>query len=441
MVPEHTDESTSGSIQRSHGASGFLPWLLLAFVVRAIYLISHGGIVSDDSASYLRIANNLATHGAYSLDPAGAVPTIRFAPIYPVVLAGLQLVGLTPVVAVVWLQIVADALAAGLVWVLASRVAPRRWANAAAALYALHPGAIMASVSVLTETLFTALVLTAATCIATRRGAFHGPRLAVAGALLAVAALCRPIGMLYIAVFAGVLAMTFRPAAVARAMLLVATSAIVIAPWSWRSSVLAGQLVPIQAAGPVLFYVPTRMDWDQRDQAALWPAFAQDEAYGRLFAQARSPREMVAADAVGRRLILQNIRERPVAYLRARAKAIPYLVLTSFDSFFGRSKAFGTALAERDWISLAAKLTAMVVFCIVPLVLAAAGAARRPHSETSALALALWTTTFLVHLPMWIEPRFWLPVVPFVLITAAHAGARRRVEGRIQKRDGAGLAV
>jgi len=32
---------------------------------------------------------------------------------------------------------------------------------------------------------------------------------------------------------------------------------------------------------------------------------------------------------------------------------------------------------------------------------------------------------WIVGLPMWIERRFWLPAVPFVLITAAHAGARR----------------
>ena len=424
-------------------------WFLAALVTRAAYLAAHGIVLSDDSAAYLRIANNLVVHGSFSLDPAGVIPTVRYAPAYPAVLAALQWLGVAPTIAVVWLQAAADALTTALVFLMAARVAPRRWAHGAAAMYALHPGAIAASVSVLTETLFTWLIVSAAALVTARRGQPGLGRTAVAGGLLGIASLGRPIGLAYVLVIAAAVAFaqwrardvkqTGRSSPVvehARSVesgighylapvVLAGAAAVVIAPWAWRSSAAAGRFVPVQAASPVLFYLPTRTDWDQRDQAALWPAFVQADPYGRLFTTARTPREMIDADAVGRRLAVENIRRHPGDYLRSRLKTVPYLVLTSFDTFTGRTTSFGAAIAGRDWIALATKLGLMALFCALPLCLAVAGALTRPHDLTTVLAVSLWISTLILHLPMWIEPRFWLPAVPFVLITAAHAAYRR----------------
>jgi len=333
---------------------------------------------------------------------------------------------------VAWVQVAADAMTASLVFVLASRVAPRRSADAAAAIYAFHPGAIGASAAILTETLFTSLLLTAAAIVVHRADKPTRLWSLVAGVLLGIAALFRPIGLAYVLVFAGIIGIVRRsdglPGRVARsriAALVLAVGAVaVIAPWAWRSSVLAGRFVPIQAASPVLLYLPTRTDWNQRDQAALWPAFANNDPYGRLFTRATTPREMIAADILGRRLALENIRLHPAEYVRSRMKTLPFLLFTSFDAFTGRSASFGRVLAEHDWTALATKLVLMTVFCVLPFLLAIIGAVTRPHTMTSALATALWVSTLLIHVPMWIEPRFWLPAVPFVMVTAAHAGAR-----------------
>jgi hypothetical protein len=296
---------------------------------------------------------------------------------------------------------------------------------------------------VLTETLFTSLIVAAAAIVTARRVQRSLGQAAMAGFLLGVASLGRPIGLAYVLVMASALAFAHwrargsgprkqspqteraahgdsRIAHYLAPLVLIGASTMVIAPWAWRSSAAAGRFVPVQAASPVLFYLPTRTDWDQRDQAALWPTFAQADPYGHLFTTARTPREMIDADAVGRRLAVENIRRHPGAYLRSRLKTVPYLVLTSFDSFSGRTTSFGAAIANRDWVALATKLGLMAIFCVLPLCLAAAGAFSARHELTTIVAVALWLSTLILHLPMWIEPRFWLPAVPFVLITAAH---------------------
>jgi hypothetical protein len=66
--------------------------------------------------------------------------------------------------------------------------------------------------------------------------------------------------------------------------------------------------------------------------------------------------------------------------------------------------------------------TFLIVFSILPIAAAAVGLTRAFDDPASALCAVFAISTLLVHLPMWIEYRYWLPMLPYELALAA-AGA------------------
>src|SRR5439155_16491000 len=64
------------------------------------------------------------------------------------------------------------------------------------------------------------------------------------------------------------------------------------------------------------------------------------------------------------------------------------------------------------------------VFSLAPFLLGLVGLAEARQCPASALCATVWVYFWIVHLPMWVEYRYWLPAVPFLLVSAA-AGAYR----------------
>jgi len=398
---------------------------LAALLARVLFLCLHGPLLATDSESYLRLAENLAGHGAFSLSPGPPfVPTIRRAPLYPAFLGLLHLAGLLRPGVVAALQAVVDSAVAVAVLVLAARVAGPAWALAAALAYAVHPGAIAAAASLLGEALFTALLVLAVTLLVRGRDREPPALLCAAGAVFGLAALCRPIALFLPFLCAAVLLAGRRAPQRGRTrLLLVPLAALcVIAPWAVRCSRAAGRLVLVQGASAVNVYVPTRWDWDQGDEARLWHVLAPGDEYCRRLTAAGTPAAMAAADAFGYRQAVANVRADTGAYLRSRARTVPHLVLTTFDVFTGFNQSLARARAEGRWARLVVKLALLALFSLLPLALAVIGLFRA-SGEVAALCVTLWLSTLLVHLPLWIEPRFWLPAVPFLLVGAAGGGA------------------
>jgi 4-amino-4-deoxy-L-arabinose transferase-like glycosyltransferase len=394
---------------------------LVALCMRGGYFAVRGVSIDYDSTAYLTIARNIATYGAYSLAEAPPLaPTIRRAPVYPAMLAVIGATDVGTAWRAVLVQLILDALSAAGLVLLACHTVPLRWAVGAGAVYALHPGAIDMSTHVLTEPLFTFLSLLVAFGLA------HGIRdrrllyTALGGLALGVSILCRPIGIPLVVLLPLAVGLVTRPPKlVLHCALFAAAAAVVVAPWSVRASEAAGSFVLVQGHSAANFYVPTRWDWNQADQAQLWVNLRDKDEWGKIQAVARTPREAVEADRIGMRAALANIRANPAAYAVSRLKTYPYLFLTSFDHFTGIHASFAQLTAQGRLVPLATKALLLLLFALAPLVLAVVGAVGSLRSPGSAVAAALWIYTALIHIPMWIEYRFWLPAVPFMLVSSA----------------------
>ncbi|HEY3117047.1 MAG TPA: glycosyltransferase family 39 protein, partial [Chloroflexota bacterium] len=188
------DLEPSLALQWSRLAPGIV--FLLALAVRLAFIVWRGPVIAPDSAGYLTLARNVVAHGIFSLDTAAPfTSSIRRAPLYPGFLALFEWFGLGPT-AVASLQAMIDAGVAVAVVALARETGGRRWAGSAGAMYAVHPGAVLASATLLSEAVFTALLAGSAWSLAVGLQRNRLRLVAIAGAGLALATLCRPIALL-----------------------------------------------------------------------------------------------------------------------------------------------------------------------------------------------------------------------------------------------------
>ena len=154
-------------------------------------------IVPGDSASYAHLAENLLTLHAY--DVPGA-PNLEWPPGYPALLAFFKLVT-GSVTWVVMLQLLISICAISLIYAMARTLMPPYFAALPALAYALDPMVIFSDTTVLTDGLFSALLV----CIVyfaffqTRmRGAVQW---GIVGVLLGVVTFIRPIAEFLVLVF------------------------------------------------------------------------------------------------------------------------------------------------------------------------------------------------------------------------------------------------
>jgi hypothetical protein len=61
----------------------------------------------------------------------------------------------------------------------------------------------------------------------------------------------------------------------------------------------------------------------------------------------------------------------------------------------------------------------LLLFSAIPLILALTSLSKARANIVAALCSAMWLYTLMIHLPMWIEYRFWLPAVPFLIVSAS----------------------
>jgi 4-amino-4-deoxy-L-arabinose transferase-like glycosyltransferase len=395
--------------------------LVLAVVAARVGFIAARGIQAmPDTVSYKRYATNIVEHHAFSLDTSEPFrPSIRRPPLYPAVLACLRMTVGDSHNAIVALQILFDVLTAIVTVLLARRVVSHPWALAAGFAVALHPGAIAASATLLTESLFTVCLLAGVWGVVAAHEQRSGSRATIAGLGIGLATLCRTVAM-PLAVLLPLVA--WRPRATRRT-LLVATLVLVVAvavvtPWTIRSSRAAGRFVFLQINAGELLYTAARTDIDQK-RGDVWSIVAQDLGLG-----VTSAAEMARTDREAMQRGLALIAANPWGYLTARLREWPYLFLTSYDNFTGLNQSFGTVFVNHDWVRLGVKLGLLVVGSLLPLLLAMVGAFVTFRTVCGRVVTAVWVFAGLVHLPMWLEPRYFQPAMPLVFVAAAAGAAR-----------------
>ena len=244
------------------------PWpavvciLAAALALRLLFVIATPGYTpGHDDRHYDRLACSIVIAGQYPVRPATAdrescgsmprgnnAPTAFRPPGYSVFLAGVH-------VASDWLPVsrwtagrVANALlgtlAVALVGLIALQIWSRRVALVAMAVTAVELPLIMVGGSLMSESLFVALVLGAVLAALRSRTARRPIAYAAgAGVLIGLATLTRPTGLVLVVPLG--LAMARRPRRPAAALALVAAIAVTIAPWTSRNAVEMRAFIPV----------------------------------------------------------------------------------------------------------------------------------------------------------------------------------------------------
>lgn len=274
----------SGAFERGLGLIA-----LVALAVRGAYAVwNRAFLVQGDAMTFHQVAQHLAD-GAGFIQPftVPVQPTAEHPPLWEVVLAGADLVGANGYLSHRLLGALIGTATVVLIGLLARAVAGPRAGLIAAAIAAVHPILVTADGSLMSETLYGALV-TGALLVAVRMR--RTPSVAAAlgfGALVALAALTRGEGLGLIVLLGVPLAWWSSTSWRRRAALLAAMAAafaVVLAPWTIRnlstfrepvvistnsSGVWIGANCPAVYAGPLIgtwrfqCYLPPRAGEDE----------------------------------------------------------------------------------------------------------------------------------------------------------------------------------
>ncbi len=369
-----------------------------------------------DLARHIRLGD-----GFLAGDPP--MESIRRGPGYPAFLAGSFIVdgadsGLASIVA----QAALDAVVAVLVFALARTVfgVTQMVSTIGGLFYALDPYQGFTAAGLQTQTLFTFLLTAGVAVLAVgfkRNPMAYG---AAGGILLGLAALTRAIALGFIAFLIGLLIIRWlldprRRSALAPVLLGVAAAAVIL-PWTVRNFRVTGELVPIQEGAGEVFYVTTFTEWDQKNEAELWPRFFADPIVVEATSGRLPPNER---DALMFRAGLENIRRDSVGYVRSRLANYPWLFVYGGDFVTTHPVALGDLARQGDLLGLARKLGYALIFYIVPLALAVVGVLhRRWRSWPTMLVGSFWVYNAVLETVLWVEPAYYAPSVPFLAVWA-----------------------
>lgn len=127
------------------------------------------------------------------------------------------------------------------------------------------------------------------------------------------------------------------------------------------------------------------------------------------------------------KIAVNRIAENPLDWIKVRTKQYPKLFFDSGDSLLGsRTRPISQAVKEADFLVIFTKIGFMAG-CAVLFLLFAVGCVGFIKRRPRLLHIYLLPLFFvLIHLPMWIESRYLLPVMPFIFLIAVYGSVMLR---------------
>jgi hypothetical protein len=239
-----------GPMRRGATAS-VVALVLLALGVRLALVPFHrfmpNRVCTSDSAAYLELARSLSDRGVfgrgaqmagYSPENPGDLETFR-TPGYPFLLAMLMRLPAPAIPLVLGLQILLDAVAVVLVFLMGRGVLPLRWAFAAGLVQVIDVARVVYSNMVMSDVAFTFLLSVAAWLVVSADPEHPNGRAALAGIALTAATAVRPVGVLVflpLGVF-----LTVRKAGGKAITILTVAAMVFPAGWTVRNGLRVGQ--------------------------------------------------------------------------------------------------------------------------------------------------------------------------------------------------------
>jgi 4-amino-4-deoxy-L-arabinose transferase-like glycosyltransferase len=312
-------------------------------------------------------------------------------------------------------QIAQAFVGAFVVWLIATiagRAAGPRAAVAAAAIAAIYPPLVWMPAYMLSETLFSALALSAALVLQDRS------RSAIPGAVLTgLAILTRPALIFFLPLAALWLWKTRR---LADAVIFVLLAALCVAPWTIRNHRVYGRWIAVASEGGVTFWTGNHPLAVGDGDLAANPAIKRAEL---AFRSAHPDLTAEQLEPLYYRDALAWIRSDPTAWLALLARKTFYTVVPAGPSYAVHSTKYIVA-------SVAAYLL------VLPAALAGAWCWRRSGRLGGPVPLWLMAaSTVAAGLVFFPQERFRIPVIdPALIVTAALPAGLRNRERSEQRR-------
>lgn len=384
------------ALRRAVLSRAFVPAaLLLGAALRLAWVVIVDPEPVSDAERYYALAVHLAAGDGYSNDHA---PTAYWPPGYPAFLAAIFAVT-GPAVGTAQLANVALATASlGLAYYVAKETFGSELTGRITALIlAVYPNQIAYTSLVMSEVLFTSLLLLLAALIIWGRGRRWA--LAATGLLLAAACLVRPQAMPVPAVLLLLLpaptTARLRRAAL-EAGLVYAACAVALVPWAMRNYAVFGAFVPLSTNGGVNLYVGNNPD---ANGGYVWT-----ERMGYLLQQeAGANADEADRDAAARRLAVRFALDQPLTVLGLLPEKLSLIFGTEFDG--AHWNVHGLLARDPDMVHRLARLDRFVIGPFWTLV---------RYGVVAAVAALLALRAFGMR---WV-PWSWVPLAVIAALTA-----------------------
>ena len=378
-------------VERAASSRDIVLVSLLGFLMRLLWWAAPTDL--GDSVEYLQLARSLVEHHFFSAD--GVTASTFRPPLYPGVMAALAMAGWPSARAVLVVQELLGVATVVATYLIGRQYFERRVAVAAAVALACAPMTARFASAIMTETLFSFFLMLGVLCWA-RKWPW------ACGAMFGCAMLTRAVLLPFVALMG---ASAFIARAPVRTFLRQACIAavLVVAPWVARNAIQTGRVTVADAGWAVNLYFGSVI------------VHAGSNPWTQLLDAASRP------DAASPNAVISGILRRPTRWLRARVSQYPGLLLDAGGSLptAANAVAFRTALARRAWPTLFFK--AGFTLGNLAVAIAAGLGLWRARARLQELA-PLWTFPLymmVAHVPMYVEPRYGLPLEPFLLLCAA----------------------
>ncbi len=404
-----------------------LVWILLAGAALRLAIWAWGGGLEPqiwDERDYNALAVNLAKHGEFAFSPGR--PTSIRPPLYPALVSAVyQLCGLENHRAVHLLQAVISLGLVALIYGIGTMLDAQKVGTWAAALCAFYPSLVWYNNLLLTEVLFTTLLVATCWCLILAYQRDVITLLLVSGLLLGLATLTRSVLWLFPPVFGVYLLLSWRGnfrRRVLAALVFTLGFTITIAPWVARNSRLQETLVIIDVMGGRNFmmgnyaYTPLNRAW------ATIEIKGERSWLGVLKAEHPDLPSMTQGqlDKLALRSAIHFVLDHPWLTLKRST--------VKFFNFWGleRELIAGAALGYFGPISKPTLvLMTLLIFgsYAVAMIAGIFGAVVRPPADWRSHGLLLLLIVFIcgLHTLAFGHSRYHLPLLPLVLCYAAIA--------------------
>lgn len=405
--------------------------LALILLIGAALRIVLAWVLSDqplsiwDEQEYDQLAKTIATTGEYAFTPGGELTSLR-PPLYPLSVAGVyKVAGISNFPAVRLMQAGLGLATTVLLYALGRLILDPKSSLWLAGMYCFYPSLLGFNFLVLTETMFTLLLITTCYCII--RTLLSGAALwgLAAGLSLGLAALTRSIVWLSPPLVAVYLLLTLRvnwPRRLLAAASVVIGFAAVVTPWAVRNTRLHETFVMIDVMGGRNFmmgnyqHTPFYRSWDAI--SITGPNAWDREVY------AHYPLEQCRTQGMIDKLAMR----RGLAFVMAHPGLTLQRDMIKFCDFWGLERELVAGLGRGYFgsISKSGVLILAAVICgsyAAVLFLGTYGALMTPLADRRVTWLLLLIIAYVcgLHTLTFGHSRYHLPLMPLVMVFAARA--------------------